>query len=70
MAVRGNQCLKECSHLFKVIFLQIDQEALNSHNISENSNLTEGMETFKIRIYYQNLNIGYLDKPNSIIIIE
>lgn len=53
MAVRGNKCLKECPHPFNVIFPQIDLEALNNRNNSENSNLAEGMEAFKIRIYYQ-----------------
>lgn len=36
MAVQANRCLKDCSHLCKIIFPQIDQEALNKHHNSEN----------------------------------
>lgn len=63
MAFKGSQCLKECFRLFKVIFSEIDQEAPNNHNNSENFNLTEEMESFEIRIYCQNLNTCYLYKP-------
>ena len=53
----------KCFQLFKVTFSEIDQEALKNHNNSENFNFAEEMETFDIRLYCQNLNIGCLYKP-------